>query len=269
MRKSILMLALALMGSTLAKPFVQPDGVGALYFRDEGGSMLTLCTVSKVSSERFQTKLNRSDALLTASHCTIDLPYNSPSFTFASFDDGLSFIRLKQVVRGDLAIGYDFALWLPADEKGYVPYNAIKSYKISDRKLLDFGEDIDSWGQPSGLGLTYTKGIVAQPVVDRPIIDQAQAIDWVGMISADLHCTGGCSGSSVFDNKGEVIGILVGSLFDGTGFKHTYLVPTPRVFEALENDALTIPIDRKKDDTKDSKKTTGEKKDVKEIKIGQ
>lgn len=254
MRIFLSLFTLALMGAALAKPFVQPGGVGALYFKDEGGSMVLLCTASKVESERFQTKLNRTDALLTASHCTIDLPYNSPSFTYASFDDGLSFIRVKQILRGDAGLGIDFGLWIPNDEKGYVAYNAIKPYKLSERRQLDFGEEIDSWGTPLGLGLTYTKGIVSQPSVDRPILSDMDQINWVSMISADLNCAGGCSGSSVFDSKGEVVAVLVGSLFDFTGFKHTYLAPVTRIFDALDDEDLTVPIDHKKDDHTDKKK---------------
>ena len=253
-----LVLGLSLAASASARPFTTSSGVGTLYFKDESGNMVTVCTISKVSSEKLTPKLGKAEALLSASHCVLDVPPNALTFFYASFDDGLSFFRLKPVIRGDLSQGYDFSLWQPLDDKNVakstLAFNAIKSYPLSSRKELEFGEEIDSWGMPAGLGLTYTKGIVAQPNVDRPIIAQPD-INWIGLISADLNCTGGCSGSSVFDSKGDVVAVLVGSLFDGTGFKHTYLVPIDRVFQALENDKFTSPLDpEKKDDKKDDKK---------------
>lgn len=239
-----------------AQARVQPGGVGGLYIKDDSGNMVFVCTTSKVQSDRFDEKLKRKDALLSASHCVLDLPSNALNFYYASFDDGLSFIRLRPILRGDLAQGYDFSLWAPLEDQNVARsntlYNGLRSYTLSSRKTLEFGEEIDSLGAPAGLGLSYTKGFVAQPVVDRLILDRASDINWIGMMSANLPCTGGCSGSSIFDSKGEVVGVLIGSLFDQTGFKHTYIVPIDRVFQALENDRYTQPLDR--DEKKDEKK---------------
>ena len=281
-RKTLLLpslaLALSMLGFSLAatasaRPFTTPSGVGTLYFKDESGNMVTVCTISKVSSDKLTAKLGRPEALLSASHCVLDVPTNALTFFYASFDDGMSFLRLKPALRGDLSQGYDFSLWEPLEDKNVarssLAFNSLKSYPLSNRKELEFGEEIDSWGMPAGLGLTYTKGIVAQPFVDRPIFDKSD-INWIGLISADLNCTGGCSGSSIFDSKGDVVAILVGSLFDGTGFKHTYLVPIDRVFQALENDKYILPLepDKKKDDKKKDASTAASQVDSLKLQFG-
>ena len=101
-----MLLAACLWGTANAKPVVQPDGVAGLYFKDDAGGLSLGCIISKVSSPKFQAVLERTDALLSAGHCVPEIPGYIPSFAYVTWDDGLSFVRVKPVLLGDALSAY-------------------------------------------------------------------------------------------------------------------------------------------------------------------
>lgn len=231
--RSIALLAVTLYSTSLAAaPRVPPTGIASLYARTISGSFIFFCSGALVYDERI---LTNEKVLMSAGHCAtflIDRTGRRDGYTrlpvYASFDDGGSFERIKPMLVGDPAQGYDVSLWRPFDEdKPFVR----PAYSISKRETVKAGDEVSNWGFPAGLGLTYSEGYVSQPSAPRPI--RGTEINWSGYIAVDINGTGGDSGSALFDAAGEIVGVWAGGFSDDRAFRLSYFMPVGRLFDLL------------------------------------
>lgn len=170
-----------------------------LYTKDMSGNMQFDCTATAIGDHQF----------LTASHCvTISrgpkLIVNPAIFYLT--DDGAdsTYTRAEVIGYGNQDEGMDFAL---LSSKLDAP-----AAKLGDEHSCAKGDDVFNVSGAAGYGIQFFKGYVSSTAIDRPIASPEEHINWNGYMGVIMHAAGGASGSAILNQKGEIIGILVGTI---------------------------------------------------------
>lgn len=231
MRKPLVtVLGLLALGSLslAAAPVVAPHAVASLYARNASGSLVFFCSGALIQSD----VISAAPIFMSAGHCADFLvdpedPTGMLLHTFVTFDDGRSFTRVKATLIGHARRGHDVSFWETHEDE----FPAVAPYKLAE-EAVKVGDDLESWGNPAGIGLTFTRGYVRQAEIVRTW--KGKSISWEGYIGADMNTAGGASGSSVFNAQGEVVGVLAGTFADSRGFQITAVYPVARLLAALQ-----------------------------------
>jgi hypothetical protein len=235
MRKLLALGLLLVLSAVLAAPVAPPNGTAGLYYRTIGGDFQFACSAFKVELASHQ-RVYGHDPLITSAHCLrqfseskqLDMAAWVYESLYATFNDGRVFIQVLPSLQGNRLLGYDFGVLRPHVNEGDSwkrVYDSVPTYRMSTRTSVDFDEEVFNWAYPAGLDMAYVRGRVTNPDVTRPILDAGRSLNWVGYFAVDMMCTGGCSGSPVFDRNGEVIGIVTGSISNGRSYRQMYVLP--------------------------------------------
>lgn len=132
-----------------------------------------------------------------------------------------------------------------------VPTLTQTAISLSDKPMPEIGEKIYAIGNPKGLSGTISEGIVSG----------IRNLENKNLIQITAPISPGSSGGPVIDNKGDVIGVAVGTLSSGQNLN--FAIPTSSVKTLLEKQSSTITkLNINKGTT--SKKTTNDEVVVKE-----
>jgi len=173
---------------------------------------MTICSGSFVDLPLFKGE----KVIVTAGHCTDDLPNNAYSAHLFNKDD----VDLELVDHMFAWPIGDYSIFRVV-EKDQAAIKNIKPLKVG-KKLSTPGEPVYMFSGPIGTVLNYYEGYYSGKMgfVDSPTV--VDDMDWVIMNSAP-----GSSGSVVLNAKGEAVGILVAGFGTDTKLFGALLVDLP------------------------------------------
>ncbi|MGN6773174.1 MAG: S1 family peptidase [Rhizobiaceae bacterium] len=178
-----------------------------------------LCSGSVIESKRDEKTGDVTTLVLTAKHCTDSV---DERMQVISYDHSKDNREIKQNVWKAKVCGRswksDLALIKLDDKQTFFE----KTAKVAEKGIaLNFGDDVDLVGYPSGLGLTWTTGKLGyvEDTHGLAFDDVSQSTEFY---RATPMMTGGSSGSPLFykdaDGTYKIIGVLTGGALQYLGF---------------------------------------------------
>jgi len=148
--------------------------------------------------------------------------------TRLAFVDGAEIGGRSATIATPLA-NEDFAIVTVAVPNGFAEKQTVAAIRTTD-SLPDIGGAVTVIGHPHGEGWTQYDAQVAFKTTDQGPIP--------GVVLSCNRCAVGDSGGGVFDNEGNLIGILtgIGKVYNADGQKpgdYTMIVPVPEIRAAL------------------------------------
>jgi V8-like Glu-specific endopeptidase len=175
-----------------------------LYAKDMQGSMRFNCTATAIGNHEF----------LTASHCVTEerdhklVPMAATFYLSNDGEEDTTYTKAELVCFGSQDDGFDFAILRSKIEAPAI--------HIGDERQSAEGDDVFNYSGAAGLGKQFFKGYISKVSIDRALVDRDAHINWNGFMGLVLHAAGGASGSAIINTKGEIIGVLIGTMRDLT-----------------------------------------------------
>ncbi len=207
MRRLLPLLSLALLSVAAATPSAVLDARGSavqIIARAEG-KFRPICSGAVV-------KLERGPRVLTAGHCLLPEAPTSPLWAL-DHQGRLWTLGLEEWAHQ----------WPKAD---YAVYRSVATAflpALNIAKPCQAGESVWAWAGPLGLGLMLFRGEVAG-ALSTPYDPEGEA-QLGGMAYSTLPITRGASGGLALNERGEAVGIVVGTFREMSG---AFLSPLPR-----------------------------------------
>ena len=208
----LLLLALCLSGTALGTPAAvlsaRQSAVQILWAKK--GKQHAICSGAVIS-------LPEGPRVVTAGHCALEPELIGGTFAALDAQGHIWPLRLERA-----------AFQWP--QRDYAVFNSAAEYllpalKVSSRAYV-IGSDCYSWSGPAGLNIMLFHGEVTGQL-HTPTDPVGEAADGGMWYSASLLITGGASGSSVLDENGDVLGLLVGGFDLKTKLGGAFFAPLP------------------------------------------
>lgn len=207
-----LLLALFLSGTALGTPaaVLSARQSAVQILLADGGKQNAVCSGAVIN-------LPEGPRIVTAGHCALEPGLIGGTFAALDAQGHIWPIRLERAEQS----------W---PEQDYAVFSSALQYTIPALKIsgrsYEIGQDVYSWSGPSGLNLMLFHGEVTGQL--HTPTDPAGEAKIGGMwYSASLLITGGASGSSVLDEDGDVMGLLVGGFDTKTKLGGAFFTPLP------------------------------------------
>ncbi len=141
------------------------------------------------------------------------------------------------------AMDYDIAV-LKIENSEYLKNNEVRQVKMGDSNALKTGERTYVIGNPGGMGIAVTEGVVSVPyeyinmsAIDDRDLDGDKVTDSVSyrVIRTSAAINSGNSGGGMFNGKGELIGIVNAKNANSTTDNMGYALPVTQVKAIYDN----------------------------------
>lgn len=198
-----MIVAAALLAIASTSPNVK-ESVALLYKQSDNGGMEFNCTATAFKRD------GKDTLFLSAGHCVSkvgdegkDEVITTPVFLSMDDPNNKQFIRAEIREVGKREKAYDYAILAAPIDVPVIP--------LGDERKESPSAAVINVAAPMGIGRVAFFGNVALTVIDRPIEDETQKLNWMGGMLIQVPVEGGSSGSAVVSlDTGTIIGVMVG-----------------------------------------------------------